>query len=48
MVNQYLKENIYIIIEKKEDYILKIDQNMKENLFVEKNGMEKDMMKRVI
>ena len=44
----YLKENIYITIEKVVNFILKEDQNMKGNFYMIKNGMEKDMMKQVI
>ena len=44
----YLKVNIYIIIKEKEKNILIIDQNMKVNIYMIKNGMEKDMMKMVI
>ena len=48
MVIYYLKENIYMILEEKENYITLINQNMKENFYLIKNGMEKDMMKMVM
>ena len=48
MVNQNLKENIYMINFKKEKTILIIDYNMKENIYMGENGMVKDMMKMVI
>ena len=40
-------ENIFIIINPKENYIFMIDLNLKENFYLIKNGMEKDMMKIV-
>ena len=48
MVNQNLKENIYMIKKEKENYILIINQNMMENIYIIKNGMVKDMMKILI
>ena len=40
--------NIYIIGEEEEKNILKINQNMKVNIYLIKNGQEMDMMKMVI
>ena len=48
MENYYLMENIYMDLLEKEKNILKVYWNMKENIYLEKNGMEKDMIKREI
>ena len=47
-VNYRLKENIYIIIEEKVNFMSMEFWNMKVNIYIIKNGMEKDMMKMVI
>ena len=44
MVQQNLKENIYIILNIKENIILIKNQNMKACMNMETNGMEKDTM----
>ena len=41
-------ENIYMILFIKESRILMEYKNMKENIYLIKNGMEKDLMKKVI
>ena len=45
---KFSKENIYIMKGEKENLLLKEDQNMKVNIYSEKNGTEKVMMKMVI
>ena len=42
------KVNIYMVIKLKVSIIIKIDWNMKANIYITKNGMVKDMMKMVI
>ena len=44
----FLKVNIYMDKKEKEKNILMEDQNMKENIYFVKNGLEKDMIKKVI
>ena len=48
MVNQYLKENMYITIKLEVQNIIKENQNMKENIYMIENIMEKVMMKKKI
>ena len=49
MAAYYLKVNIYMIKELEEKiFIQAVKSNMKENIYLEKNGMEKDMMKMEI
>ena len=48
IVKLNLKVNIYIIIEEKVKLILMGDQNMKVIIYIQENGMEKDMMRMVI
>ena len=44
----FLKVNIYMVKKEKEKNILMEDQNMKENIYLKKNIMEKVMMKMEI
>ena len=45
----YLKENIITITDLKEkNIIMMANQNIKENIYMIENGMEKDMIKMVI
>ena len=48
MVNYNLKENIYMVIKEKENYILMEIQNMKVNIYTIKNITEKDLAQMVI
>ena len=41
-------EYIYIIIKRKEKNIIMVNYNLKENIYIIKNGMGKDIMKMVI
>ena len=40
-----MKENIYMDLRGEEEYLLMKNQNMKVNIYIIKNGMEKDLIK---